>query len=96
MDSQFIENTFNPFFKDLIIINYKLRQNLELTDEQKKIFFNLKFLIPIYFRILNNDKLEISDILKTDFENKPAVGFASYANHHPSYDNQESTDELYQ
>lgn len=68
-DTDFIENVFNPFFKDLITINYRIRSNMELTAEQKKKFYNLKYLIPIYLRILNEPKLEISDVQKDTFIN---------------------------
>jgi hypothetical protein len=63
-DTEFIEKTFNPFFKDLIVCNYKLREGIELTEKQKKSFFNLKFLIPIYFRILEDESLEINDVIQ--------------------------------
>lgn len=63
-DAEFLEKVFNPFFKDLMVCRYKLGEGLELTEKQKKSFFNLKFLIPIYQRILEDDSLEINDVMK--------------------------------
>lgn len=63
MGDQFIETEFDPFFLGLTVINYKLKTRVSLSEKQKKWIENLKYIIPIFNRLVEHDKITIEDIV---------------------------------
>src|SRR3972149_5829272 len=73
MNDQFFQDKFTPLFLNLASINLRIIKNKELTEEQKRFYENLKYIIPVLNRL--NDKKTILTIddalsLNIDHQNK--------------------------
>lgn len=61
MDKTF-EDSFNKFFVKLVVLNYKLKEEIAYTKEDEQILRLLNVLIPIYNRLETNDNISLEDV----------------------------------
>lgn len=65
MNNEF-ERLFNDFYVKMTILNYKLKTNTNLSDEDRNVIDKLKLLIPIYNRVSKDDSLTIDKVITTE------------------------------
>jgi len=62
-DQAFLTEQFEPFFVEIAAINYKLKTQRDLTDDQKALLKVLRYLIPAANRLCRQPTLSISNIV---------------------------------
>lgn len=94
MDPDFIEKTFSPFLLRLVLLNYKIKNNVKIEDADLKTIKYLKHIIPIFNRFIKNENVSLYEELnKTQAQNHVKFEIEEYGFVDDKKDNKETIKE---